>query len=181
MFCRLSYFGWEPFMILITCGYFVWFMLRGYHIKSVIMPSVLFQGIPKENKVRTTTVFILVFIHLLRWPCGSTIFLSVAVLTSCMPPQVCPIGQHFCKLRADNRTKGLYWQSERSEWSTLSSSPLRFAVYVGIIIVRASRGQRSSCLHVSNFWNYCSQDCWQVERESWLAWPALAGQASPSS
>ena len=36
--------------------------------------------------------------------------------------------------------------------ATLSSSPLRFAVYVGVI-VRATRGQRSSCLPCQQFLN----------------------------
>ena len=55
--------------------------------------------------------------------------------------------------------------------ATLSSSPLRFAVYVGII-VRATRGQRSLCLPCQQFLNYCSQDCWQVGGEFWLDKPA---------
>ena len=47
---------------------------------------------------------------------------------------------------------------------------LRFAVHVGIIIVRASRGQRSLHLpHQQFLKKNCSQDCCKVESEFWLA------------
>ena len=46
----------------------------------------------------------------------------------------------------------------------LSSSALRFAVYVGIIIVCASWGQRSSCLLRQQFFKILLKTAGQVAR-----------------